>query len=256
VTVEEAIHRRLQRLVAIGRDEPRADGGDGVEVLDDRRRLRQREAGRLVAEDWDGGHRPELGQRGTVAGVLDEVRAKRQVELVERDQHLLAERRERVLVHDQAHGRLAAWGSSLSVRPAAGRRQRRRPSGADRGGPRDASRRWLVTPSPAPRRLEGMAFGRGIDGGEPARAQPIEARAGAFEVRRAARAFRLPATLACPRCDAPVALGGRAVAFSEQLDCPFCRHLAPLRDFLSLAMPTRPARVEVRATVRPRATRR
>jgi len=83
------------------------------------------------------------------------------------------------------------------------------------------------------------------------RAQPIEARAGAYEDRRVVRAFRLEATLACPRCDAPVALGGRAVKFSEPLDCPFCRHPAPLRDFLSLATPTRPARVEIRATVRP-----
>lgn len=100
-----------------------------------------------------------------------------------------------------------------------------------------------------------MAFQRGIDGSEPLRAQPIEARAGAYEDRRAVRAFRLQATLACPRCDAPVALGGRSVKFSERLDCPFCYHPAPLRDFLSLATPTRPARVEVRASVRPRAAR-
>ena len=101
-----------------------------------------------------------------------------------------------------------------------------------------------------------MSLQRGIDGSEPTRAQPIEARAGAYEERRAARAFRLAATLACPRCDAPVALAGRTVKFSDRLDCPFCRHPAPLRDFLSLATPTRPARVEVRASVRPRSARR
>jgi hypothetical protein len=101
-----------------------------------------------------------------------------------------------------------------------------------------------------------MPFQRGTDGTEPTRAQPIEARAGAYEKRRATRGLRLAATLACPRCDAPVALGGRVVKFSERLDCPFCRHPAPLRDFLSLALPTRPARVEVRATVRDRAARR
>jgi hypothetical protein len=28
--------------------------------------------------------------------------------------------------------------------------------------------------------------------------------------------------------------------------CPFCEHRAPVRDFLSLATPTRPARVVVR----------
>jgi hypothetical protein len=101
-----------------------------------------------------------------------------------------------------------------------------------------------------------MAFQRGIDDSEPTRAQPVEARAGAYEQRRSARAFRLAATLACPDCDAPVALAGRTVKFSERLDCPFCRRTAPLRDFLSLATPTRPARVQVRATVRPRAARR
>lgn len=97
-----------------------------------------------------------------------------------------------------------------------------------------------------------MVFHRGIDGADRLRAQPVEARTGAYEERHAARGFRLAATLACPRCDAPIALGGRAVAFSQALDCPFCRHAAPLRDFLSLATPTRPARVEVRATVRTR----
>jgi len=102
-----------------------------------------------------------------------------------------------------------------------------------------------------------MAIGRGIDGSDPARAQPIAARADWREERHAARPWRLgPATLACPRCDAPVALGGRAVKFSEQLDCPFCRHTAALRDFLSLALPARPARVEIRMVPRVRAARR
>ena len=113
--------------------------------------------------------------------------------------------------------------------------------------------RGLRTRAP---RLRGMVFHRGIDGAEPLRARPIETRTGAYEERHAARGFRLAATLACPRCDAPVALAGRAVTFSQALECPFCRHPAPLRDFLSLATPTRPARVEVRATVRDRASRR
>jgi len=55
-----------------------------------------------------------------------------------------------------------------------------------------------------------MALQRGIDGpDDPVRAQPIVARAGAHEPRPAARPWRLgPATMACPCCDAPVALGG------------------------------------------------
>jgi hypothetical protein len=33
---------------------------------------------------------------------------------------------------------------------------------------------------------------------------------------------------------------------TDPLTCPFCGHGATVRDFLSLAAPTRPARVEVR----------
>ncbi|MEA2194454.1 MAG: hypothetical protein QOG42_888 [Solirubrobacteraceae bacterium] len=101
-----------------------------------------------------------------------------------------------------------------------------------------------------------MAFQRGVDGSEPVRARPISARVGAHEERRPSRVWRLASgTLACPCCDAPVALGGRTVKFSQDLDCPFCRHTAPLRDFLSLATPTRPARVEVRMIPRVRSVR-
>lgn len=53
-------------------------------------------------------------------------------------------------------------------------------------------------------------------------------------------------TLACARCDAPVALGPGSHAPTQALVCPFCAHQAPLRDFLSLAAPTRPARVKIR----------
>ena len=95
-----------------------------------------------------------------------------------------------------------------------------------------------------------------MDGSDPVRAQPISARAGAYEDRRAARSWVLgKGTLACPRCDAPVVLGGRSVRLTVELDCPFCRHAAPLRDFLSLAAPARPAHVEVRMIQRPRAAR-
>jgi hypothetical protein len=55
-------------------------------------------------------------------------------------------------------------------------------------------------------------------------------------------------TLACDRCDAPVALTAGPVSPIDILTCPFCSHRAPARDFLSLAPPTRPARVTVRAT--------
>jgi hypothetical protein len=101
-----------------------------------------------------------------------------------------------------------------------------------------------------------VSLQRGIDGADPTRPQPIEARAAAHEYRQAARPWRLgPATLACPTCDAPVSLGGRSVKLTAALDCPYCRHTAPLRDFLSLAAPARPARVEIRMIPRTRVAR-
>jgi hypothetical protein len=62
------------------------------------------------------------------------------------------------------------------------------------------------------------------------------------------------ATLACPRCDAPIAAGERGLTLGAELHCPFCRHQARVRDFLSFAIPTRPARVVIRVTrpARPR----
>jgi hypothetical protein len=66
------------------------------------------------------------------------------------------------------------------------------------------------------------------------------------ELRRSARTTRVASgSLACPSCDAPVALTDGPVALTDQLGCPFCGHRGPTRAFLSLAVPTRPARVEV-----------
>jgi hypothetical protein len=67
------------------------------------------------------------------------------------------------------------------------------------------------------------------------------------ELRPAAGSGRLGVgTLACDRCDAPVAIGGAPLSPAHELTCPFCRHRGRVRDFLSLASPTRPARVVVR----------
>lgn len=57
-------------------------------------------------------------------------------------------------------------------------------------------------------------------------------------------------TIACSRCDAPVAIGPGEVRISDRLSCPFCDHRGPVREFLSLALPTRPTRVAVRLRVR------
>lgn len=71
--------------------------------------------------------------------------------------------------------------------------------------------------------------------------------AGHQEPRRPARTERLcTGTLACARCDAPVAVGPGPLAVTDQLTCPFCDNRGPVREFLSLAAPTRPARVVVR----------
>jgi hypothetical protein len=71
------------------------------------------------------------------------------------------------------------------------------------------------------------------------------------EIRRTDRSTVLAvATLACPECDAPIAVGDRSLTPAQQLDCPYCRNVAPLREFLSLEKPTRPTRVVVRVRMR------
>ena len=93
-----------------------------------------------------------------------------------------------------------------------------------------------------------MSILRGIDDSEDARSGPItRAGAGQEELRTTTRSRRVAAgSLACCRCDAPVALTAGPVALTDALTCPFCAHSAPVRDFLSLTDPTRPARVVVR----------
>ena len=88
-----------------------------------------------------------------------------------------------------------------------------------------------------------MTFLRGMDD-----AEPVGPGTGTHEQEhRVARAGLLAVgTLACNRCDAPVALAAGPTSPADPIACPFCRHRALVRDFLSLGAPTRPARVEVR----------
>lgn len=96
-----------------------------------------------------------------------------------------------------------------------------------------------------------MSFLRGMDGSEGGRADPIAQGPGLHEERRATASGLLAVgTLACARCDAPVALAGGPMSPSDALCCPFCAHEATVRDFLSLSPPTRPARVVVRVALR------
>jgi hypothetical protein len=89
---------------------------------------------------------------------------------------------------------------------------------------------------------------RAFDGAEPARDGPVGGVV--HEERRRARTSHVASgTLACPACDAPVALAA-PMSPADDLACPYCEHAAALRDFLSLAAPTRPAHVDVRVVRR------
>jgi hypothetical protein len=93
-----------------------------------------------------------------------------------------------------------------------------------------------------------MGLQRSSDGSDPLRSERIAHVAG-DEERRVTPSRVAEGTLACPDCDAPVALSG------GQLACPFCGRDGAVRDFLSLARPTRPTRVVVRIVLREPASR-
>lgn len=57
-------------------------------------------------------------------------------------------------------------------------------------------------------------------------------------------------TIACARCDTPMAVGPDQVAVTKALTCPFCTPQRPVWEFLSLDVPTRPTRVGVRLRIR------
>jgi DNA-directed RNA polymerase subunit RPC12/RpoP len=93
---------------------------------------------------------------------------------------------------------------------------------------------------------------RGFDGSEGARAEPITRGPGMHEERRATRnGLVAVGTLACRRCDAPVAPALPSMSPADELSCPYCDHRATVREFLSLSVPSRPARVHVRVANRP-----
>ena len=89
-----------------------------------------------------------------------------------------------------------------------------------------------------------MAFHRRID------REPVGTTGGSEEIRPSRDATELAvATMACPDCDAPVMPAGR-VRPSDYAECPYCGTFGPVRDFLTLEDPARPARVVVRVVVR------
>lgn len=94
-----------------------------------------------------------------------------------------------------------------------------------------------------------MSIRRGIEGTDPVGAEPVARVAGPVEERRATRSDLATGTIACPVCDAPVAPGPWPLSPADALSCPYCAHAAPVRDFLTLGDPGRPARVRVRVRV-------
>lgn len=100
--------------------------------------------------------------------------------------------------------------------------------------------------------MPGMGLFRGIDGPSSNTTELGARRPPAQEERRRATREGLMAhgTLACARCDAPVAAGPEPLAITAGLSCPFCAHSGTVGDFLSLRTPTRPARVVVRVSLR------
>jgi hypothetical protein len=92
-----------------------------------------------------------------------------------------------------------------------------------------------------------VAFHREIEPAQPGGAQPAERLAGPSELRRSVATWELATgTLACPACDAPVLPAPEPMSPRDPMACGFCGHDAAVRDFLSLAEPTRPTRVVVR----------
>jgi hypothetical protein len=91
-----------------------------------------------------------------------------------------------------------------------------------------------------------VALHREIEGVQRGRAQPVERLGGRHEHRRTETWHMATGTLACPACDAPVMPSLAAMSPPDPIGCGFCRHVGAVRDFLSLAEPTRPTRVAVR----------
>jgi hypothetical protein len=86
-------------------------------------------------------------------------------------------------------------------------------------------------------------FDRRFDGSDAARRDTTAPRQ---EIRLGRSSQLASGTLACPECDAPVHPGPHALSPASPLACPFCGEHGAVRDFLSLAPPSRPARVVVR----------
>lgn len=90
-----------------------------------------------------------------------------------------------------------------------------------------------------------MSLQRGIDDAGSPRREPVARRGELLEERRTAAAGVMAVgTLACPACDVPVS-PAHTLSPADALACPLCAHAGAVRDFLSLDVPSRPARVTI-----------
>ncbi len=87
----------------------------------------------------------------------------------------------------------------------------------------DRPRRAALDKGPGPFNGKGSTLGR--DGVSPRCVRPAAVVSGSGGCTRSCgcgRGWSRSGTLACPRCDAPVAPGGRALSPGEPIECPFC----------------------------------
>ena len=118
---------------------------------------------------------------------------------------------------------------------------------ADQGATQSGHERWLDSEAVSLGSEWGPIDTHGASGHE---------RPAHEEVRFADRASQFAVgTLACSHCDAPVHPGNASRSLTDLLVCPFCARQGPVREFLTLGPPTRPARVALRV-VRAEASRR
>jgi hypothetical protein len=75
----------------------------------------------------------------------------------------------------------------------------------------------------------------------------MDARTEYLEIRPASSTVVTTGTLACPGCDAPVSPPPGRSPLGAPVGCAYCGRRGAVRDFLSLAQPTRAAHVVLHA---------
>src|SRR3954468_1272624 len=106
IKIEKTITKaHLPRKIRIVRNKARSTRKPLVEILDDDAGLAHAAVARFIAQQRKLSDRPELAEGGALALILqiDQLRRERGVVLVQGNQHLVAERRERVEVERQRH---------------------------------------------------------------------------------------------------------------------------------------------------------